>query len=182
MFNALNRLNIAERLLCCRIGFAIFHISLKHGCYPALKKFSLWNSCGGDYMVTVCYDCRHWADFGKHICVLWRKLRKLSDSRIFFKNNLAVRCGINFERISLTNTKRPPDFFRYNHSSEIVDSSDDSCCFHIKNSLRTILPFVWYIFSKLFAVILFDSYSFLYRNFLWWHIFTTYKKYNFITI
>lgn len=41
VFNALNRLNIAERLLCCRIGFSIFHISLKYGCYPALKKFTL---------------------------------------------------------------------------------------------------------------------------------------------
>ena len=46
-----------------------------------------------------------------------------------FEDYLAVGVGVNFQWIALADAQGPADFLGYNNSSEIIDSSDDSCCF-----------------------------------------------------
>ena len=49
---------------------------------------------------------------------------------------------VDLDRVFLLVIERPAQLPRERDAAELVDLSDDSCCFHIKNSLRTILPFV----------------------------------------
>ena len=69
--------------------------------------------------------------FFKALAKLLCKVGQLPDRRVFLENQLSVLIGEYLQRVTLTDSHRATDFFRYNHSPKVVNSSHNTGCFHI---------------------------------------------------
>ena len=68
--------------------------------------------------------------------------------RVFFEDDLAVVAGENFQRVTLADAQGAADFLWNDHTTQVIDSSNDSGSFH-NSTLSLSVWFVLIVFAVL---------------------------------
>ena len=122
---------------CRKYNLAAFDLLLH---FPA-QRFSNQisaASCRRDKLIPIRNQNRMPGDLCKAFCILPGKGRHFPDRRIFFQDDFSLPVGEDFQRIRFPNPQRSANFLRDYDASEVINPTDNSCCFHIKKFL--LLP------------------------------------------
>ena len=101
-----------------------------------------------DHMVTVTDDHRFAAGFVQDVRILGGKGGQFADGGIFFKDDLTVVAGKNFQWVALADAQGAADFLGNDHTTQVIDSSNDSGSFH-NSTLSLSVWFVLIVFAAM---------------------------------
>lgn len=71
-------------------------------------------------MVTVTDDHRFTTGLVQDVRILGSKSGQFADGRIFFKDDLAVVAGENFQRVTLADAQGAADFLGNDHTTQVI--------------------------------------------------------------
>ena len=114
----------------------------------AFQQLLFRDTGGGDHMVTVTDDHRFAAGFVQDVRILGGKGGQFADGGIFFKDDLTVVAGKNFQWVALADAQGAADFLGNDHTTQVIDSSNDSGSFH-NSTLSLSVWFVLIVFAAM---------------------------------
>ena len=89
----------------------------------SLQQLLFRDTGGSDHMVTVTDDHRFTTGLVQDVRILGSKSGQLTDGRIFFKDDLAVVAGENFQRVTLADAQGAADFLGNDHTTCLLYTS-----------------------------------------------------------